>query len=68
MAKILLFLANIRPLIKAIAHELCERFFSSAFSFCKINININENVSITDHAFGIRLPDCSKLTMNEKII
>ena len=29
-------------------------------------ININGNVSITDHASGIRLPDCYKLAMNYK--
>ena len=30
------FLAKIVPLLKAIVWELCERFLSSVFSFCKI--------------------------------
>ena len=30
------FLAKIVPLLKAIVWELCQRFFSSVFSFCKI--------------------------------
>ena len=43
--------------------DLCQRFFSSIFSFFKI-ITINENLIYTDYASGIRLPDCSKLTIN----
>ena len=31
------FLSKIVPLLKAIVWELCYRFFSSVFSFCKIN-------------------------------
>ena len=30
------FFATIEPLLKAIVRELLKRFFSSAFSFCKI--------------------------------
>ena len=30
------FLAKIKPLLKAIVLQLCYKFFSSVFSFCKI--------------------------------
>ena len=36
LAKNSIFLAEIVPLLKAIVWELCWRFFSSVFSFCKI--------------------------------
>ena len=35
--------------------------FNSVFSFCKIKITVNENISFTDHASGIRLPDFNKI-------
>ena len=59
------FLAKVAPLLKVIMWALCYRFFTSVFSFCKIK-EINENLSITYYASGIRLLDCSKLTMNWK--
>ena len=40
--------------------------FSSVFSFYKIKVIVNENVSITDHASGIRLPNWSKFAINWK--
>ena len=36
LAKNQRFLAKIVPLLKAIVWELCEKFFSSVFSFCKV--------------------------------
>ena len=42
------------------------RIFSSVFSFCKIKGYFNENVSFTDYAFPIRLPDCSNWAINRK--
>ena len=36
LAKNQRFLAKIVPLLKAIVWELCQRFFSSVFNFCKI--------------------------------
>ena len=55
---------KIVPLLKAIVWQLCCRYFSSAFSFCKVTIN--ENISFTDYASGIQLPDCSKLAINQE--
>ena len=52
------------PLLKAIVWELCYRLFRSIFSFCMIKGNISENVSFTDHASGIKLPDCPKLVVS----
>ena len=46
--------------------ELCQIFFSSVFSFCKIKVTINENVSFLDYVCRIRLSDCSKLAINRK--
>ena len=40
--------------------------FNSVFSFCKIAVTVNENISFTDYASGIRLSDCSKLAKNRK--
>ena len=40
--------------------------FSSVFSFCKIKGCVNENITFTGYAFGIQLPDCSKLAINRK--
>ena len=40
--------------------------FSSVFSFYKIKVIVNENVRITDHASGIRLPNWSKFAINWK--
>ena len=34
--------------------------------FIRWKVNINENVSFTDYASGIRLPDCPKLAINCK--
>ena len=44
-----------------------ERFFNSVFTFCKIKGGSYENLSFTDYASGIQLPDCSILAMNRKI-
>ena len=46
--------------------ELCNKFFSYIFNFCKIKVAIIENVSFINYASGIRLPDCSKLAINWK--
>ena len=40
--------------------------FSSVFSFVRQKVTINENVSFTVYASGIRLPDSSKLAINQK--
>ena len=53
------FLAKVVLLLKAIVLELCERFFSFVFSFCK-----NDSISFTDYGSEIRLSDCPKLTVN----
>ena len=53
-------------LFEAIVWELCNKFFSYIFSFCKIKVAIIENVSVIIYASGIRLPDCSKLAINWK--
>ena len=34
--------------------------------FVREKVTITENVNITDHASGIQLPDCSKLTINRE--
>ena len=34
--------------------------------FVRRKINVNDNVSFTDHASRIRLPDCSKSVINQK--
>ena len=34
--------------------------------FVRKKVNINENVSTTDHTLGIRLLDCSDLAINWK--
>ena len=59
MAKSQHFVAKIVPLFKAIVCELCLRFFSSVFSFCK-------DVSFIDHAPGVWLLDDWKLAINWK--
>ena len=51
-------------LVKVIMWELCQRFFSSVFSICKVKGYIHGNVSFTNYASGI--PDCSKLVVNRK--
>ena len=60
------FLVKIVPLLKAIVWDRCWKFFSFVFSFCKIKGNDNENISFTDYVSRIRLPDCSKLAINQK--
>ena len=41
--------------------------FSSVFTYCKIfQVTFNKNVCFIDQATGIRLPDCSKLSINRK--
>ena len=56
---------KIVPLLEATMWELCWRFFSSVFSFYRIK-GYYQWKSITDHASWIRLPDCSKLSINQK--
>ena len=34
--------------------------------FVRQKVTINENLSFTDHASGIQLPDCSKLVISQK--
>ena len=47
--------------------ESCVRDFSVLFSvFVRYKVTSNENISFTDYASGIRLPNCSKLTINRK--
>ena len=47
--------------------EGCVRDFLVLFSVFVIQkVAINENVSFTDYASGIRLPDCYKLATNWK--
>ena len=42
-------------------------FFLVLFSvFVRLKVTINENISFTDHAFGARPPNCSKLAVNWK--
>ena len=54
---------------------ICKRsaFFGQNSTFTQsksvkavLKVTINENVSFTDYASGIRLPDCSKLAINWK--
>ena len=40
--------------------------FRSVFSFVRQKVAINQNVGIIDHASGVRVPDCSKSTINQK--
>ena len=47
--------------------ELCQRFFSSVFSFCKLKVTANENISFAGCPSGIRFLDYSKLAKNCKI-
>ena len=48
-------------------YESCVRDFLVLFSvFVSKKVTINENVNFTDHASGIWLPDCSKLSINRK--
>ena len=63
-AKNLHFLTKMVSLLKVIMWELCQRFFSSVFSICKVKGYIHGNVSFTNYASGI--PDCSKLVVNRK--
>ena len=56
-------------LLKVIVWELWQRFFRSAFSFCRVFVKffaINSNIIITDHASGICLPDWFKLVIHLK--
>ena len=43
------FFGKLVPLLKAIVWELCQRFFSSVFSFWKIG-GVSENLSFISHA------------------
>ena len=46
-------------------YESYVREFLVLFSvFIRQKVTINENVSITDHVFGLQLPDCCKLPIN----
>ena len=56
------FLANTVPFHKARVWELCLRFSSSIFNFCKVTVD--ENIRFTGYASGIELLDCSKLAIN----
>ena len=58
------FLAKMVSLLKAIVWELCKRVFSSVFTFCKIKVTANENVSFAGYSSEIQLLDCSKLAIN----
>ena len=40
--------------------------FRSVFSFVRQKVANNQNVGIIDHASGVRVPDCSKSTINQK--
>ena len=50
------FLAKIVPLLKPIVWELCLGFL----------VLFSVSISFTDYASEIRLPDCSKLAVNQK--
>ena len=56
------FLAKIVPLLKAIVWKQFVLFSD----FVRKKVTVNENVSFTDYASGIRLPDCFKLAINWK--
>ena len=60
------FLSKKVPLLKAIVRELYQRFFSSAFSFCKTKVTVIANITSADSVSGIGPPDCSKLVKNPK--
>ena len=60
------FLAKMIPLLKEIVWELCKRYFSSVFSFCKIKGYCWWKCKFYRYAFGIRLLDYSKLANNQK--
>ena len=47
-----------------IVRELYLRFLVLFSVFVRKKVVVNENVSFTDHASGIRLPDCCKLAIN----
>ena len=59
-------MAKIVPLLKVIAWQLCWRFFSSVFRFCKIEVIFNENLSFIDCASAIWLPHGCKMSMDCK--
>ena len=53
--------------INLFQYESCVRDFLVLFSdFVRLKVSIIENLNFTDHASGIRLPDCSKLAINWK--
>ena len=61
------FLAKIVPLLKAIVWELCLRFFSFVFSFCKIKACYSWKYKFyADYASRICVLNCSKLVINWK--
>ena len=39
-------------------------FLGAGGGFCKKKVTIDKNVSFTDYASRIQLPDCSKLAIN----
>ena len=61
-AKSQYFLAKIVPLLKVIVWKQFVLFSD----FVRKKVTVNENVSFTDYASGIRLPDCFKLAINWK--
>ena len=50
--------------------EQCESYVKNFLVlfcvFVGLKVTVNENISFTDYASGIRLPDCSKLAVNLK--
>ena len=60
------FLTKILPLLKAIVRELCYRCFSPAFSFCKIKVTNNENISFTDYVSGLFFVSFVKFSYRSK--
>ena len=54
------------PLLNALVWELCKKYFCSVFSFCKIKVTVDENLSFIDYESEIELPDCSKFAKTWK--
>ena len=65
LQKFNIFLAKTVPYWKQWC-ESCVRNFLALFIFF-YKATINDKVSFTNYVPGIRLPDCSKLTINQKM-
>ena len=54
------------PLLKAIEWELCNKFLVLFSIVVRKKVTVNDNLSLTNYASRIQLPDCSKLASNQK--